>query len=108
MRNDSDGYLEFLVEHKGKWLRVFGNDGPGPAARDTDQNIDHMIHAGGVRNLIDHGSVRAPINGRAAGKPDRRTTERRAVRRQGVQREPRADKRRVGDKLAARLAARKR
>jgi hypothetical protein len=97
MRNNvRDGFIEILVEHDGKWIRVFGPDGPGPAARDLDQNIDHMVHAGGIRNLLDYGTVHPPIRGRKTGKPDRRATERRAT------------KRRTGDKLEARLAARKR
>jgi hypothetical protein len=51
-----------------------------------------MIHAGGVQNLIDYGSVHAPIKGREVGKRDRRD---------GTDR--RADKRRLGDKVNAKL-----
>jgi len=97
MRTAIDGYLEFLVKYKGKWFRVFGPDSPAPAACDSDNNHDHMIHASGVQNLIDYGCLHPPIKGRKAGKPDRRdNTDRRA------------DKRRTGDKLKAKLAARKR
>jgi hypothetical protein len=95
-----DGFIEILVQHNGKWVRVFGPDGPGSAARDLDQNIDHMIHAGGIRNLIDHGCLHPPIRGRKTGKPDRRAgiegTDRRGA------------KRRTGDKLKAKLATRNR
>ena len=101
MRNDITGRIEVLVEHNGKWVVVFGKTGPSPVARDDDQLIDHMIHAGGVQNLIDYGHVHGPIHagpirGRKTGKPDRREGDRRA------------DKRRLADKAKARPAARKR
>jgi hypothetical protein len=96
MRNDIRGYIEVLVCYNGKWLVVFGKAGPAPTARDTDQMIDHMIHAGGVQNLIDYGHIHGPIRTRKAGKPDRRDGDRRA------------DKRRIADKANARLQARKR
>lgn len=91
MRNDIKGHIEVLVQHEGKWIVVFGKDGPGPTARDTDQVIDHMIHAGGVQNLIDHGTLHPAIRGRRPRKPDRRAVERRAT------------KRRTDDKRKARL-----
>lgn len=96
MRNDVKGRIEILVEHNGKWIVVFAKTGPAPVAVDDDQMIDHMIHAGGVQNLIDYGHVHGPIRGRKTGKPDRRATERRA------------SKRRTGDKLNAKLATRNR
>lgn len=86
MRNTIDGHIEVLIEHQGKWLTVFGAKGPGPVARDQDQLIDHMIHAGGVQNLIDHGNVHGLATAREVRKPDRRTgkspNRRRSVRRQ--------------------------
>lgn len=60
MRNHRDGFIEVLVQHGNRWITVFGADGPGPRARDLDQTIDHMIHAGGIANLRDHGSVHTP------------------------------------------------
>jgi hypothetical protein len=60
-----------------------------------------MIHSGGVRNLIEYGSVHGnPVSSvrvREVKKVDRR---------EGTDR--RGDKRRTGDKVAARLKARKR
>lgn len=105
MRNDIDGKIEVLIRHNDKWLVVFGNKGPGPVARDTDQTIDHMIHAGGIQNLIDHGHIHGgnnlvtparaaqngPVRGRTPKKPDRRGGDRRAT------------KRRTDDKRTARL-----
>lgn len=64
MRNDTEGRIEVLVKHKGKWVVVFGKDGPGPVARDTDQMIDHVIHAGGMRHLIDHGNLHGHVRAR--------------------------------------------
>lgn len=60
MRNNSEGYIEILAETNGQWVTVFGPRGPGPAARDADQMIDHCIHSGGIQNLIDFGTVHAP------------------------------------------------
>lgn len=95
MRNDLAGHIEVLIEHDGKWLVVFGKDGPGPVARDDEQLIDHMIHAGGVQNLLEHGTVRGKasrvgirdgqgkltrawtVDGRKPRKPDRRQGKRR-------------------------------
>lgn len=94
-----DGFIEVLVEHDGKWITVFGPDGPGPAPRDLDQNIDHMIHAGGINNLVKYGKlhVHLPIRTRKTGKPERRSNTDR-----------RADKRRLGDKSKALVEARRR
>jgi hypothetical protein len=57
MRNGVDGKIEVLARVHGKWLVIFGDNGPGPVAVDKDQLIDHMIHAGGIQNLIDHGKL---------------------------------------------------
>ncbi len=57
MRNRTDGCVEVLVQHEGKWITVFGTDGPGPVACDKDQLIDHVIHGGGIQNLLDHGTI---------------------------------------------------
>lgn len=57
MRNGVDGKIEVLARVNEKWLVVFGKDGPGPTAVDRDQLIDHMIHAGGIINLRDHGEL---------------------------------------------------
>lgn len=57
MHNHNDGYVEVLAEHAGKWVTVFGTDGPGPVARDEDQVIDHAIHGGGIANLRDYGHL---------------------------------------------------
>jgi hypothetical protein len=110
MRNDTAGQIEVLIEHEGKWLVVFGKDGPGPVARDDEQTIDHMIHAGGINNLLEHGRVHGdgPVADKDRWTPSNGPTiqewkggrvfarkPRKADRRQG--------KRRQDDKTKARL-----
>jgi hypothetical protein len=128
MRNDIEGLIEVLVRHNEQWIVVFDKDGPGPTARDSDQIIDHMIHAGGVQNLIDYGDVHgrvrvAPVRGRRPGTSERVWTVRTVPAQPGPQAktkmapirgrrpgkpdrravERRADKRRIDDKRKARL-----
>lgn len=84
--------VEFLVEHDGRWIKVFG-PGIGSYAVVDSQTIDDMIHPTGVQNLIDYGDVNGgnrvnQVRGRQVKKPDRRD---------GMDR--RADRRRAGDKV---------
>jgi len=100
MRSNADGYIEVLARHRGKWLSVFGGNNPAPVPRDREQQIDHMIHSGGIQNLIDYGSLHGGNTvtpARVSGKPDRRSGT-----------DQRADKRRRSDKVAARLKGQRR